>query len=114
MDGHVVVEEDRRVLGQGLHRRTGHVGEELLEVGHSLVEPVHDRVKLGTEAGGQDDGLRQVRTAAQLAERLPQRLLGNRDTLQQVERGTGLLEPHDDDRHGYQDAGAGVHTPGGS
>ena len=88
-----------QVLGQRLDRAAADGGQELLELGHAVVEPLDHGIDLGAQAGGQDDGLGQVGLVPQPAEGLGQGALGHRHPLEQVERGLALLEADDDHRH---------------
>ena len=85
MAGDVVVEPDGEVLGQRLDRAAADGGQELLDLGHAVVEALDHRVDLGAQAGRQDDRLGQVGLVPQAPERLGEGALGDRHPVEQVE-----------------------------
>ena len=100
MLGHGVVEEHGPAVLEGVHRCTRHGGQELLEVRYPLVEAFDHGVELGSHAGRQDHDLRQIRPVPQARDHLAEVFLGNRHSLQHVERDLVLLESNDD--HGQR------------
>ena len=50
---------------QVLHRDAGVLGEDLVDLGHGVVEAVHDRVDLGAQAGREHHRLLDVAAVAQ-------------------------------------------------
>ena len=100
MPGHGVVEEHRPAPLQSLDRAPGHAGEELLEVGDALVEPLDHGVQLGAQAGRQHHDLGQVGPVAQSRDHLAEVVLGDRHPLEHVQGDLVLLESNDD--HGQR------------
>ncbi len=99
MFGHVVVEADGEMLGQRVDGAAADRGQELLELGDTVMEPLDHGVDLGAQARGEDDHLGQIGLVPQPAEGLRQRALGHRHPLEQIEGGVALLEADDDHRH---------------
>ena len=67
--GDVVVEADDRVLGELLDRKAGVLGEDVVDLGHGVVEAVDDGVDLGAQAGREHHRFLDVAAVAQRAER---------------------------------------------
>ena len=97
--GDVVVEADAGVGRQLLHRDAGVLGEDLVDLGHGVVEAVHHGVDLGAQAGREHHRLLDVAAVAQLAEHLVQVGVADGSRLEQGQRGLRVLEPYDDDGH---------------
>ena len=100
MGGHVVIEAHGEVLGQRVHRAPADGDQELLELGHAVVEALDDRIDLGAKAGGEDHRLGQVGLVPKATEGLGQGALRHRHPLQEIEGALALLEADDDHRHG--------------
>ena len=75
------------------------LGQDVVDLRHGVVEPVHHRVDLGAQAGREHDRLLDVAAVVQRAERLVQVGVGDRRRLEQRQRGLRVLEPYDDDGH---------------
>jgi len=99
MVGHLVVEPHGQMAVEQLGRAAGDGGQEVLEVGDALVEPLDHGVDLGAQARRQDDRLGDVRLVPETTERLRQGALGHRHPLQEVEGGLALLYANHDYRH---------------
>ena len=97
--GDVVVEADQGVERQLLDRDAGLLGEDVVDLGHRVVEAVHHRVDLGPQAGREHDRLLHVAPVAEGAQRLVQVRVGDRRGLEQRQRGLRVLQPYDDDGH---------------
>ena len=81
-------------------RAAADLAEELLELGHTVVEALDHRIDLGAQAGRQEDRLGEVRLVPEAAERLGKPGVGHRDPVEEVGRGVLLFEADDDHRHG--------------
>ena len=97
--GDVVVEADGGPRRQLVGRDAGVLGEDLVDLGHRIVEAVDDRIDLGAQAGREDHGLLQVAAVAQRRQHLVQISVADRHRLEEREGGLLVLEPYDDDGH---------------
>ena len=77
------------------------LGQHLVDLGHRIVEAIHDGVDLGAQAGGEDHGLLQVAAVAQCGQHLVQVRVADRHRLEKREGGLLVLEPNDDDGHAF-------------
>ena len=77
----------------------GLLGQDVVDLGHRVVEAVDHGVDLGAQAGREDHRLEHVAPVAQRAQHLVQVLVGYGRRLEQWQRCLGVLEPYDDDGH---------------
>ncbi len=97
--GDVVVEAEDGVKGELFDRDLRLLGQDVVDLGDGVVEPVHHRVDLGAQAGREHDRLLHVALVAQRAERLVQVRLRDRRGLEQRQGRLRVLQPYDDDGH---------------
>ena len=90
---------DVEVVGEVLGRQERVLGQEAADVAVGAVEPFGDRVHLGPVARGEHHGLADVLAAAQVVEGLGDLTVRHVHPLEQLERGSAVVQSDDDDRH---------------